>query len=189
MNRKNVTREIAFGAVCAALAYGLSWIKLFEMPMGGSITAFSFLPLILYAYAFGIWRGFIVGTAYGLLQLTQPFWIVHPVQFLLDYSLGFSCVCLAGLPPLRKKNYALLIGIAVVGIARFIVGTLSGIFFFWEYAGADALTWKNLGPITAYSSAYNATYVFVDIALVFGAALVLLLSASFKYLLRLMKGS
>ncbi|MDE5617144.1 MAG: hypothetical protein K2I78_05075, partial [Clostridia bacterium] len=38
------TRTIAFAAVCVALSFALSYIRVFKMPMGGSITFASMLP-------------------------------------------------------------------------------------------------------------------------------------------------
>lgn len=198
------TKEIAIGAMCVALSYGLSWITMIEMPQGGSVTAFSFLPIVIYAYVFGMSKGFIIGTVHGLLQLTQGAVVIHPTQFLLDYGLGFSCIALAALPSLifkcknkdvKKsltyyldiKNYNILIGILLVGIVRFIVCNISGIIFFWEYAGVKELSAETFKAVFIYSSVYNVTYIAVDIALVFGAALALILSTGFERMQKLMR--
>ena len=43
------TKMLALGAVCMALSSVLSMVKLFDMPQGGSVTAASMLPLMLFA--------------------------------------------------------------------------------------------------------------------------------------------
>ena len=54
-------RMIANAALCLALAFVLSYIKLFDLPQGGAVTAASLLPIIAFAYSYA-W----------LEQLTQP---------------------------------------------------------------------------------------------------------------------
>ena len=68
---KWTARDLANAAICVAMSFILSCIKLYEMPQGGSITPASLLPLVLYMVAFGPGRGLVVGFAYGLLQLLQ----------------------------------------------------------------------------------------------------------------------
>ena len=43
-------KTMAVGAMCMALSSVLSLIKLWSMPMGGSVTPASMLPLLLFAY-------------------------------------------------------------------------------------------------------------------------------------------
>ncbi len=42
---KNRTRALVYGALCVALSFMLSYIKLFSLPMGGSLTLCSMLPI------------------------------------------------------------------------------------------------------------------------------------------------
>ena len=67
-NRENLLR-ISTGGVCLALAFVLSQLKLFEMPMGGTVTPASTLPIIAYGVAFGPLWGFIIAFIFSLLQL------------------------------------------------------------------------------------------------------------------------
>ena len=46
-------RMLANGALCIALSTVLSFITLYKMPQGGSITLASMLPMFLFAYAYG----------------------------------------------------------------------------------------------------------------------------------------
>ncbi|MDE7106791.1 MAG: energy-coupled thiamine transporter ThiT, partial [Clostridiales bacterium] len=92
LNRKSKpidTRTITYAAVCVALSFALSYVRLFKMPMGGSITFASMLPLMLFAFMFGSRKGVAVGAIYGVLQAIQDPWIIHPAQFALDYLVAF----------------------------------------------------------------------------------------------------
>ena len=65
------SRRIANAAMCIAISYVLSLIKLYRMPQGGSITPASMLPIVAFAVACGPLQGAIVGCASGLLGLLQ----------------------------------------------------------------------------------------------------------------------
>ena len=65
---KLTSKTLAFGGMCVALSFILSYIKLFEMPQGGSITLVSMLPVILFAFVCGPTAGIIAGLAYGLAK-------------------------------------------------------------------------------------------------------------------------
>ena len=85
---KLTTRMLVQGALCIALAFVLSYIKLFSMPMGGSITLFSMLPIFVFAWMYGPAAGLLAGFAYSLLQVVQG-GDVHPArQVLLVLMLG-----------------------------------------------------------------------------------------------------
>ena len=50
----NHTKSIVYAAVTIAASFALSYIRLFELPQGGSVTLASLLPLMIYSYVFGI---------------------------------------------------------------------------------------------------------------------------------------
>ena len=77
---KLTTRMLVQGALCIALAFVLSYIKLFSMPMGGSITLFSMLPIFVFAWMYGPAAGLLAGFAYSLLQVVQGAYVVHPAR-------------------------------------------------------------------------------------------------------------
>ena len=58
-------RMLANGALCIALATVLSFVALYKMPQGGTITLASMLPIFLFSYAYGVGPGMLVGAAYG----------------------------------------------------------------------------------------------------------------------------
>lgn len=144
-DRKSTTKKLTYGSICIALSFVLSYIRFFKMPQGGSITAGSMIPLMLFAYWFGPADGVIAGMVYGLLQFIQDPFIVHPLQVVLDYPLAFGALGLAGL---SKKNFSL--SLAIGSIFRFFFSFLSGTLFFVEYA-------KQAGKApVVYSLGYNS---------------------------------
>ena len=84
-------RMLANGALCIALATVLSFVTLYKMPQGGTITLASMLPIFLFSYAYGVGPGMLVGAAYGFVQFLQGgLYFVHPIELLLDYPLAFA---------------------------------------------------------------------------------------------------
>ena len=166
------SKSLAYAGVCASMSFALSYVKLWDMPNGGSLTLASLFPLALYAYVFGVKKGLFAGFCYSLLQAIQDPWIIHPAQFMLDYPIAFTAVGLAGIfrnAKLNAKNprLALSLGCGIVGIFRYTAHVLSGIFAFEAYAnGQNALL---------FSLAYNV-YVLFDIALVIAVVLLVLSS-------------
>ena len=76
----NQTKSIAFAGVTIALSFALSYVKLFSLPQGGSVTLASMLPLIIYAYVFGARKGLLAGVIYGVLQCLQSPQFYQPMQ-------------------------------------------------------------------------------------------------------------
>lgn len=83
-------KMLATGALCIAIGFVLSYIRLVHMPQGGSITPASMLPVMMFAYAYGFGPGILCGVAYGILQMFQDPYIVGWVQAALDYILPFG---------------------------------------------------------------------------------------------------
>lgn len=146
------TKMLALGAVCMALSNVLSMIKLFDMPQGGSVTPASMLPLMLFAYVYGVGPGMTVGAVYGVMQfIIEPYFLSVP-QMLLDYPIAFAMVGLAGLfSKNEKRALGLSLGVVLGSLGRFAAAVLSGVVFFAEYAG-DQNPW-------VYSIGYNGAYM------------------------------
>ncbi len=173
------THSIALAGICASLSFALSYVKLWDMPAGGSVTLVSLLPVMLFSFIYGTKKGLLVGFLYGVLQAVQDPWLIHPAQFLLDYPIAFSMVCFAGLltdfkvmNKLPQLKFAL--SAVIAGSLRFLCHLLSGVFAFGAYAMDAGVT-----NFWLYSLAYN-TYVFIDVALVVVAGVFLLSSKAFR---------
>lgn len=174
------TKAIATAGICLAISFVLSYIK-FEVAwlQGGSITLVSFLPICIFAYAYGMKKGLLVGLIYGILQAIQDPFIVHPAQFLLDYPVAFSSIAMAGmltdlnvLENMPRLKFAL--SCVFTGIFRYVCHVLSGMFAFGAYA-LDA----GQSNFFIFSAVYNS-YVFVDIALVIVVGVIMLSSKAFQ---------
>lgn len=89
-------RMLCEGAMMVALAQVLSYIKLMELPNGGSLTPAMF-PIILFAVRWGLTPGLMAGFTFGLLQLIFDGAYAWGWQsMLLDYLVAFTPLGLAG---------------------------------------------------------------------------------------------
>lgn len=177
------TRSIVYGAISIALSFALSYAKLFKLPQGGSVTFASLLPLMVYCCMFGTRRGLVVCTIYGVLQALQDPFIIHPMQFLLDYPLAFGLVGVSGIFMEKgvfkeKKIVAFLLGGIIAVVLRYACHVCSGVFAFADYADLD-----KYGSAIVYSMAYNS-FTFVDMALALVAGSTLFASKSFTALMQ-----
>ena len=66
---KNLTQKLVTSAILVGISTVLSFVKLLDLPYGGSITAASMLPVILAGYLFGNGFGLLSALGYSLLQL------------------------------------------------------------------------------------------------------------------------
>ena len=142
--------NLVYAALLIAMTVILQSIKLYHMPQGGSVTAAGMVPLLLLSYRFGPVLGTCAGAIYGMINLIQDPFVVHPVQVLFDYPLPYMCMGLAGL---FRKNLILGTGLAFVG--RFACHVISGVVFFSGYAPQDT------SPLM-YSLIFNSTYLIPD---------------------------
>lgn len=177
------TRSIVYGAISIALSFALSYAKLFKLPQGGSVTFASLLPLMIYCCMFGTRRGLIVCTIYGVLQALQDPFIIHPMQFLLDYPLAFGLIGVSGIFMEKgvfkdKKVVAFLLGGVLAVVLRYACHVCSGVFAFADYADLD-----KYDTAIAYSMAYNS-FAFVDMLIALVAGSTLFASKSFSALMQ-----
>lgn len=149
------TKVIVYGGLCVAISFVLSYIRLYRWPQGGSITLASMLPMFVFSYIFGPAAGISAGAVYGLLQLIQDPYILHPVQVLLDYIIAFAAMGLSGF---ARENVSL--GVLLGGFGRFFSSFLSGVIFFGSYAP------DGMSPIL-YSISVNATIIGTDALICF----------------------
>ena len=91
-NSDSTSRVLAEIAIFVALATALSFIIIFQLPQGGSITLASMVPIIWLALRRGPKIGLTAGFVYGLVQLVVMPQIYFLPQVLLDYPLAFGCL-------------------------------------------------------------------------------------------------
>ena len=163
--RKLSVRMMANASLCIALSFILSYIRLYKMPQGGSITLASMLPLFMFAFAYGVGPGMLTGAAYGLLQFIQDAYFVHPIELLLDYPLAFAMLGLCGLAPHISKRFGMIGGILLGVFGRFVCAFLSGVIFFGMYAPEGQ-------HVFVYSAIYNGLYLIPETAICMALAMI-----------------
>lgn len=152
-NKLFSTKQLVFSAIAMALAVVTSNIKLFDAPMGGSVTLCSMLFIALIGYWYGLSIGLVSAFAYGLLQLVIDPYIISIPQLLCDYIFAFGALGLAGL--FSNQKYGLIKGYLIAIFGRFVFSTISGIVFFADYAP------EGMNPFV-YSVGYNFSYIAVE---------------------------
>ncbi|MBQ7089011.1 MAG: energy-coupled thiamine transporter ThiT [Clostridia bacterium] len=159
--QKNLLRLVESGLMLA-IATVLSMVKVLDLPYGGSVTAFSALPILLVAYRHGVWQGLLTAFAHALIQLilgantlsyaTSASAAVAIV--VLDYLLAFTVLGLGGIFRRRcdSQGVTLVLGAVLTGALRYALHTIAGC---TVWAGLSIPTEAAL----VYSLAYNATYM------------------------------
>ena len=147
------TRILTECSVCIALAVICSFIKVWEMPQGGSI-ALTMIPILFIAQKRGVIVGVVTGMIYGLLSVLIAGVIYHPASILLDYVLAFGVLGISG--AFGKGTRGIVIG-SVVGVGgRFLCSLISGAVLFASYAPEGQNPWL-------YSFIYQATYMIPEL--------------------------
>lgn len=136
-----------------SLATVLSYIKIFSLPQGGSVTAASMVPILWLALRRGPKVGLFAATLYGVVQFALGPYIFHPAQVLLDYPVAFGLLGVAGF--FQKRPF---IGVTLGIVGRFVAHFFSGIIFFAIYAP------EGMHP-AIYSAVYNGGYLLVELVI------------------------
>lgn len=158
MTQSFKTKRLVESALMIAMSTILSFVVLFRLPFGGSITACCMLPVMLVSYRYGIKWGLATSFAFSLIQgvqgiaegtfsaaalgvengvFTGGFFSGSPLLaalgiFLFDYILAFSMLGFAGMfrDKIKNKPLSFVCGIAVAGILRYLMHVISGAIFF-----------------------------------------------------------
>ena len=150
------TKQLVFCAVAMALAFITSYIKIWNMPWGGSVTLCSMLFIVLVANWYGAGTGIFVGLAYGILQFIQEPYVLSFFQVCCDYILAFAALGVAGF--FAKKKHGLLKGYIAAVLARGAFHALGGYLYWMDYMPENfPQSLKSIYPI-----AYNYSYLLVE---------------------------
>jgi len=147
------TKVLAEVSVMVALSLVLNFIKVYQLPQGGSITLASMVPVLLISFRRGPKVGVFSGVVFGMAQMLLDGWFYSPVGMFLDYPLAFGALGLAGI--FRKTP---LIGVVVSLATRFLSHFISGVVFFGMYAP------EGMSPII-YSAVYNGSYMLPEMVI------------------------
>lgn len=153
-SRKLSTKQLVFCSMAMALAIVTSYLKIWRMPMGGSVTLFSMLFISLIGYWYGLRTGLLTAIAYGLLQLIIDPYVISLPQLFIDYIFAFGALGFSGL--FANSKNGLHKGYIASIIGRFIFAFISGVAFF----GSSAADYGMSVPI--YSVCYNGAYIFTE---------------------------
>lgn len=177
MKQKRKTQLLSECAVLVALAFVLSYVRIITMPMEGSVTLLSMLPIVILSVRHGTRWGLGGAFVYALLQLVQSItigglfsWGLTPGALvgciLLDYLVPFTLLGLAGC--FRKGGtLGVMAGTALVILLRYLSHVLSGAVIFAIVTekvaifGADVVftnPWL-------YSLCYNGFYLLPELLL------------------------
>ena len=132
-NNRMSTKEMVMASLIAAISFVLSLIQIVRYPQGGGIALFSMLPVMLFSLLYGKTAGVTAGLVFGLLSLLDGPYVIHPVQFLLDYIFPTMALGLAGTfgsDTKMKRICGPLMAVALNVFSKF----LSGVVFFGAFA-------------------------------------------------------
>ena len=193
-SRKN--RIMIECAVMIALASVLSLFKIWEAPLGGAVTVFSMVPIIIIGLRHGPTWGFCTAYVYSFTQLLLglgSFAYIPTVtgtvfSVLFDYIIAFTIIGAAGFfksavekyPTRGKKIIFASIATLIACILRYICHFISGVVVWYEITKAgDWNEYVHTVGAFVYSTVYNATYMIPEtiITLVAAPAIVTILSA------------
>ena len=166
-------KKMTLSAVMIALSAVLSMVKVYQLPLGGSITLLSMLPVMSVAICYGTKTGIFVSFLYACVQIaldlgalmgygmTAATWVGCLV---FDYILAYGILGISGI--FRKHGvFGISIGIALACFFRFVSHFISGaiVFSVWCPDGFNVY-W--------YSLVYNGSYMLPElIVTVVGAML------------------
>ena len=169
MKNKKLTILVE-GAIMVALATVLSYIRVYKLPWGGSITLLSMLPIVLFSIKRGVKYGFAVSFVFSLVQLLQGIidglfgWGLTSGMFiaciLFDYLVAFSVLGIAGI--FRKQGVTgWICGIVIALLLRYACHFTTGVVI-WKSVGAlwDGFSTDNFW---LYSLLYNGSYMLPEI--------------------------
>ena len=164
-------------ACMVALAFALSWVKLWKMPLGGSVTLCSMLPILFIAVKYGPAIGLGTAGVYSLTQFAQGLiqgdvsavsmsLDVFIIASLFDYILPYVVLGIAGI--FRKKSdTGVIIGMCLAVFLRFLCHYFTGVTIWSQWTPDGWSAW-------IYSAAYNGGYLLPDFALTLTVAIIML---------------
>ena len=124
-------KTLTFSAMAMALAFVTSYIKVMQLPYGGSVTLFSMLFICLIGYWYGPKAGLLTGLAYSILQFLQEPYFLSLFQVCCDYVLAFAALGAAGF--FRNRKNGLIKGYVLAVLLRGAFHALGGYLYWMDY--------------------------------------------------------
>ncbi len=179
-----------------SLATVLSLIKIYEAPLGGSVTLLSMLPIIAISFRRGTPAGVGSAFVYSIIQIILGLGTIAYVPtamgifgaVMLDYILPFTVLGFAGVfykngQDGKKALISILAGTFMVIALRYLSHVLSGNIVWYEITKEN--NWNDyvhtVDPWT-YTLVYNISYMGPEAALTLIASpIILKVKDIFKY--------
>ena len=155
-NTRKKTQMLCEGAISIALAIALSYVELDLWFQGGSISA-TMIPLILFAFRWGIGWGMLAGLAFGTLKyFLSSGWALNWVSIIFDYSVAYAMVGFSGL--FKRKVNLLPLAAVAGGLVRFVIHYISGVTVYAQWMPEEFMGLPMTSP-WIYSALYNGGYM------------------------------
>ena len=187
---KEKTKKIAICAVMIALGTALSFVKLYDSPLGGSVTLFSMAPILFLGFKYGPSWGFGSAFVFSILQLlfglSAVTYVPTPsgiaVCIMLDYIIAFTALGITGFYKRKKVTLpTVIIGSLNACILRFIPHFLCGGFIWYEITKSGS--WNDTVfkySKWMYSFIYQISYLAPETILILAASPVILLTLKYS---------
>ena len=171
--QRTKTHTLVLAAMMVALSFALSYARLWKMPMGGSVTLGSMLPIMLLAIGKGNKWGLSAAFVSSLFQLLQAVtdgdvfpYCETPIALIVciffDYLVPFTIIGLAGL--FRRLSFdkvrhaGVYLGISLVCLLRFLCHFVTGVVIWGQWAP------DGMGKFL-YSLLYNGEFMLPELAI------------------------
>lgn len=172
-NKRNSIQKMTLSSVFIALATGLSMIKVINMPLGGSVTLMSMVPIVFISCALGVKWGIGSAFVYSLIQLGLGIsvdglfaWGLTPAcligTILLDYIVPFTLLGISGIFA-KKGVLHITLGTAFAVILRFLCHFASGYIIFANFEKFVVFGSSFVGRPALYSICYNGLYMLPEL--------------------------
>ncbi len=171
-NALSKTHLLVEAAIMVALSTALSLVKVWEMPLGGSITLLSMLPICMLSLRHGLKWGLGGAFVYAVGQLALGLsevlsWGLTPTAlvgtFFLDYIFAFTVLGLSGM--FRERGFVgKMLGVALTIFLRFVCHYISGVIIFDIWMPEE---WSN---VHLYSICYNGAFMLPEMIITMLAA-------------------
>lgn len=180
-------------AVMVALAFALSFAKIYEMPLGGSVTVASMLPIMLISVKYGNLVGMGTAFVYSLTQAFQSLLAgnVFPycetgatlvICVLFDYLIPFTVLGFAGAFKnarfVKSQEVGVYLGMFLTVLLRFACHFVTGVAIWGQWAP------DGMGKYI-YSLAYNGSFLSIDFAICIICAILLMRKSEIRKLINL----
>ena len=190
-NRRMSIYALCQCAIFIALSTILSFLPVYEMPMGGTVTLASMLPILFIGVKFGMKWGMGSSLIYALIQLMQALikgnvfvYCVGAgaviVCVLFDYLIPFTVLGLSFIAsPKKGEKFSTVKTLIVFGILifiRFLCHFITGMVIWDQWAP------EGMGAFV-YSLVYNGSYMLPELVLTLAVTAFLLASKQIEKLL------